>query len=49
MDQKDFAVICLGLAVLCFALQAFGVKVAVHLVWLGVAFLIAGVYFVPAL
>jgi len=45
--MKTVAAICLGLSVLAFALHAFGLKLSVSLVWLGVALLVAGVYFVP--
>ena len=52
METSDWAALALWLAVLCFALQAFGVKIgsiAVSFIWLGVAFLVAGAYAIPAL
>lgn len=51
--DKDLAhlliVICLVASVALFALHALGATFrSVSLVWLGVAFLVAGVYLVPA-
>ena len=45
--MKEWAALFLGLAVLCFFLHAVGLKLSVSLMWLGVTFLVAGVYFVP--
>jgi hypothetical protein len=44
---KDWAALLLGLSVLAFFLHAVGLRLSISLVWLGVALLIAGVYFVP--
>jgi hypothetical protein len=42
--------LCLILAVACFALQAVGATLGrLSFVWAGVAFLVAGVYLVPAI
>jgi uncharacterized membrane protein len=45
--MKEWVALLVALSVLCFFLHAVGLRLSVSLVWLGVAFLVAGVYLIP--